>query len=79
MGSEFVNLISTVGFPIAACMALYYQSIKQQSAMSELTDKMMEVVNSNTEALTKMTAQLAEVEKGVENHVCIPDTGCDNP
>lgn len=60
MGSEFVQLISTVGFPIAACMALYYQSMKQDESMKSLTREVMDVVQKNTETITKFGAMMEE-------------------
>lgn len=60
MGSEFVQLISTVGFPIAACMALYYQSMKQDESMKNLTREVMDVVQKNTETITKFGAMMEE-------------------
>lgn len=58
MSGEFVQLISTVGFPIAACMALYWQSMKQDESMKSLTHEVMEVVRQNTETITKFGAMM---------------------
>lgn len=60
MGSEFVQLISTVGFPIAACMALYYQSMKQDESMKALVKEVMEVVKQNTESITRFGEMMEE-------------------
>jgi len=60
MSGEFVQLISTVGFPIAACMALYYQSMKQDESMKALTREVMEVVRQNTETITKFGTMMEE-------------------
>lgn len=60
MSGEFVQLISTVGFPIAACMALYYQSMKQDESMKSLTREVMEVVRQNTETITKFGTMMEE-------------------
>lgn len=60
MSGEFVQLISTVGFPIAACMALYYQSMKQDESMKSLTHEVMEVVRQNTETITKFGTMMEE-------------------
>lgn len=60
MSGEFVQLISTVGFPIAACMALYWQSMKQDESMKSLTHEVMEVVRQNTETITKFGTMMEE-------------------
>lgn len=42
---EFVSIIQSVGFPIAACVALYVQQNKLTSTLGELT-KTLAVINS---------------------------------
>lgn len=64
MSGEFVQLISTVGFPIAACMALYWQSMKQDESMKSLTHEVMEVVRQNTETITKFGTMMEEKMNG---------------
>lgn len=46
------TFISTVGFPIAACVALYLQNVK-----------MSEALNNNTLALTELSTLIKEREK----------------
>lgn len=43
MYEDIVNTISTVGFPIAACIALYYQNLKTSEALSGLTQAITEL------------------------------------
>ena len=40
---EILQAITTVGFPIAACIALYYQNLKTISALTELTGAITEL------------------------------------
>lgn len=73
MMQEIVTLISTVGFPIAMCvaMAFYVKYINDQNnaKMQELNQlhynemvKMVEAIDNNTMALTKLSERM-------DNHV----------
>ena len=42
---ELVNIIQSVGFPIAACVALYIQQNKLTTTLSKLTETLA-VINS---------------------------------
>ena len=42
---EFVSIIQSVGFPIAACVALYIQQNKLTTTLSKLTETLA-VINS---------------------------------
>ena len=44
---NIVQIISTVGFPIAACIALFWQN-----------NRLSESINNNTAALTELRHQL---------------------
>ena len=76
--TEIVNIISTVGFPIACCcaMAWYVKYItdknrEQIEAMNqkhkEEMDSVTEAINNNTVALTTLCDKLNE--EGVKNNV----------
>lgn len=41
--NEVLTAISTVGFPIVACIALYYQNLKTTQALSDLTSAINEL------------------------------------
>lgn len=45
--NEILTAISTVGFPIVACIALYYNHLK-----------LSEAINNNTLALTKLAEKI---------------------
>lgn len=62
MINEFTQLISTVGFPIAACIVVYLQSCKQDRQIQDLTEKVMGVLDRNTDALAKFTQKLECME-----------------
>jgi len=55
-----VTLISSVGFPIFACVALYLRMEKQDEKHQEEMDKMTEAINNNTTILTRLYERLGD-------------------
>ena len=53
------QLIGSLGFPIAACIALFYQSNKQEERHKTEMDKLSDAVNNNTLAITQLTEKLS--------------------
>lgn len=53
-----LTAISTVGFPIAACVALFMRDSKMQEQHKAETDKMTEAINNNTRAITILTERM---------------------
>lgn len=53
-----LSAISSVGFPIVACIALFWNSYKQEERHKEESAKFNEAINNNTIALTKLTERL---------------------
>lgn len=53
--TAFSTLISTVGFPIACCVAMFWQMNKQTEMHKQEIDSMKEALNQNTQAITKLT------------------------
>lgn len=53
-----VEVISQVGFPIAACAALFWKMHKQDKDHKEEVDKLAEALNNNTVAITKLVDHL---------------------
>ena len=49
------QLIGSVGFPIAACVVMFYQNSKLQQTLAELTN-----------TLTQMNERLSDVESTVK-------------
>ena len=56
--NDVTTLISSLGFPIVCCGALFYANIKQNSAWQETIGKITDALNNNTLALTKLTDKL---------------------
>lgn len=52
--NEIVPLISNVGFPIAICIALFIYMEKQNERHQNETDKLNEIIQSNTKVLTEL-------------------------
>lgn len=60
---EVLTAISTVGFPIAACIALFWFNYKQTEFHREETQKLSETINNNTVALTKLSEKIQHLEE----------------
>lgn len=63
---EILTAISTVGFPIVACIAMFWMNEKQDRRHQDEVNKLNETVSNNTVALTKL-ATLIEVHKEESN------------
>ena len=49
--ADITRLITTVGFPIAMCLLIYYQDQKKLTALQD-------AINKNTAAITKLITKL---------------------
>lgn len=49
-----ITAISTVGFPIVGCIALFIAMYKQNENHKAETNELKEAINNNTLALTKL-------------------------
>ena len=63
-GSDVINAISTVGFPIVMCLLLLYVLYKQNEEHKEEMNKMNESLANNTLAIQ----HLADILEGRENN-----------
>lgn len=61
------QLISSVGFPIAACVALFWQMTRESERHKEEMDALKESLNQNTLAITKLVLFMQEKE-GMEDN-----------
>ena len=59
--NDIVTIISTVGFPIAACVALFWQSNEMQKSHKEEMDGVKEALNNNTLVVQKLVDKLSEI------------------
>lgn len=52
--STIVQIISSLGFPIACCVAMFWQNNKLNERHEEETAKLNEAINNNTIALNHL-------------------------
>lgn len=64
MGAQdIITVISTLGFPIACCVYLFYENHRSREKHTEEMNTMSTAINNNTIALTKLIDRL---DKGGE-------------
>lgn len=56
--SEILSAISTVGFPIVACIAMYIRMDKSDARHSEEVEKLSEAINNNTQVMTRLSERI---------------------
>lgn len=57
--TNILSAISSVGFPIVACIALFWKNHKDDERHEEQSNKFNEAVNNNTVALVKLTEKIS--------------------
>lgn len=62
--SNILAAISSVGFPIVACIALFWKNHKDDERHEEQSNKFNEAVNNNTVALIKLTEKISYLGGG---------------
>lgn len=55
-----IEIVNTVGFPIACVVAMFFMLNKERETHKEETDKMIEALNNNTLVLESIKAILHE-------------------
>lgn len=58
--NDIVSLISSLGFPIVACIALFWQNNKQEERHRDEMEKVTESINNNTTAIIELTNKLGK-------------------
>lgn len=59
--ANILSAISSVGFPIVACIALFWNGHKQEERHLEESNKFNEAINNNTIALVKLTEKISYI------------------
>ena len=59
--NDVVTIISTGGFPIAACVALFWQTNEMQKNHKEEMDGVKEALNNNTLVVQKLVDKLSDI------------------
>ena len=62
---SIVEIISTVGFPIVCCGALFWYVVKEQRSTREAMESLKTVINENTKVLDT----IVNILTGRESHV----------
>ena len=53
-----IQLVTTLGFPIVCCVALFWRMIKSDENHKEEMEKLSEALNNNTLAINKLNERL---------------------
>ena len=56
--SDLSSAISTVGFPIVMCLALFYYIWKSDAANRSQIEKLSDALNNNTSVITKLLERM---------------------
>ena len=59
--NDIVTIISTVGFPIAACVALFWHIDEMRKSHKEEMDGVKEALNNNTLVVQKLVDKLSDI------------------
>lgn len=62
--NELLNAVSMVGFPIVACIALYYRMGESDKSHREETQKLAEAINNNTVVMSQLVERLRGGKSG---------------
>lgn len=58
---DIVNIISSVGFPIAMCLLLFWKSSQQDINYKTMIEGLTNVINDNTKINTKINDTLEKI------------------
>lgn len=50
-----IQIVSSLGFPIVMCGALFWYMVKQSETHKEETDHLKDTINENTKVLNELT------------------------
>lgn len=53
--NTIIQIISSLGFPIVMCGALFWYMVNQREAHKEETDHLKDTINENTKVLAELT------------------------
>lgn len=60
-----MQLVGSLGFPIVCCCALFYTLEKQNERHKEEMDKVIESLNNNTLAISKLASKLGANDEAI--------------
>lgn len=53
--NTIIQIVSSLGFPIVMCGALFWYMVKQREVHKEETDHLKDTINENTKVLAELT------------------------
>lgn len=53
--NTIIQIVSSLGFPIVMCGALFWYMVKQRESHKEETDHLKDTINENTKVLAELT------------------------
>ena len=65
--SQLTPIISSLGFPIAACIALFYYLNKERENHTEEIDTLKNCINENNTVLSALKTLLESIERRIDN------------
>ena len=65
--SQITPIISSLGFPIAACIALFYYLNKERESHKDEIDSLKNCINENNTVLTGLKTLLESIERRLDN------------
>ena len=65
--SQLTPIISSLGFPIAACIALFWYLNKERESHKEEIDTLKNCINENNSVLSALKTLLESIERRIDN------------
>lgn len=62
--SDIVTMVSTLGFPIAMCLLMWYQNSELTKTHKEETNELKKAIENNTIILTELTTLIKNQKEG---------------
>lgn len=62
-GNTLVQLIGSLGFPIVACIALFWQNMQESQKHDDEVKALREAIDSNTKVIQELYIYLKEVRE----------------
>lgn len=53
--NSIIQIVSSLGFPIVMCGALFWYMVKQRDIHTEETERLKDTLNENTKVLAELT------------------------
>lgn len=56
--NALIDLINSIGFPIAACVALYYMNMASLKRQEEILQKLQSTLDHNTRSIDALVSEI---------------------